>query len=1078
MLRYVSKTNNWKAKVLIWHKLAESDIVAVKTLVTRSIRILCLSAIIVCAAVLDHLNREWEKTAVGPTLESALAMEDVSQQEIMLASTGLPPEMLAMVNHAAQGEAFISGKITDQAGVPADSIRATYSNGNGVLGMDISDEKGDYSIVFKVDDPQLGRNLATFPNPAPSDGTNVAYKLDRTTDVKLAIYDALGRQTKLLENSGQKAPGQYMVRWDATNDAGERVASGIYFCRLETQGGQYVLKMTLMKSSGGIGGATSVNLDTFPIDGTLSFEDLHAGKKYENAQFQLTLNGEETVDADYELNRIPSLDNLAEHYAMQEGGSLIINPMIVDDTGGTIDVKVEGSVDGAYTVTKSDSGYKITANGDYFTTAAFDRIILTVTDDDGATSAPRTIPLVTHNVNDPPMTNGDIPNLVYDIAQGDTMLYNIAPFFTDVDTDVLSYQVIGGDGSISIEDGMLKIPKMDPGDSLEIAVQASDGEYAVASNTFRIDMPTVADQTPWFTQLEVPDYVGDSLKVAWETALADQGQNPNYVDLKVGEMQVASNLPAAGYGSWDATQIAEGTNLVIGLVKKGELDSVGVSNSFIVDHTKPHVESIDGFLSGDPNNPFMIQFNQYNADGVTPEALDDLSIRITDLSTGAEADATYTVNYETNQVQVTPSGLENGKSYRLEVSSSDKAGNSGEAFVFDASTGFVWKDVVINFDEGGMQEITLADVIASGDYSGMTLHATSQDTTKLYTQNLPTSVIIGARDDRFNTSEQNSVNVWLKIINDQGITVDSKLTTPTVNMMTDLEGNVYVADHENLQLVPVPGAKVFSPDSVQYVADENGYYHIKVSPQEKGLFWINHPDGESVAYNRPEWVKMDKDRVIPFALIQKNVDIDYMENGFNNKSLRPLAMIDTSHEHITTQGDSILVPFYFDHQDTLSARFGEIAGEVLQQDLQTMYPGIIGYFVDDSTKAFGIIKPKLSGSGGSIHRVFDSSHTLIQYIEPTFNVNVDHIDEIRKNILLIEIGKGFTSGGDYRTDPNQSRLWEIPKRGIVERYSADDKNIGRTISLLVPLYGNDGYFGRFDQRWGAGANLERPRGTF
>lgn len=965
---------------------------------------------------------------------------------------------------------FIIGNIRDQAGLPADSVQAIYVSAEGVFGKDISDENGEYTIILRLDNPVFANKLSTFPNPALYNGIQVAYRLDRTTDVKLAIYDALGRQTRLLENSGQKAPGQYMVRWDATNDAGEPVATGIYFCRLETQGGQYVWKMTLLKSSGGIGGATSVNLDTFPIDGTLSFEDLHAEKKYDSAQFQLILNGEETVGADYELNRIPSLDNLAEHYSLQEGGSLIINPVVVDDTGGgTIDVKVEGSVDGAYTVTKVDSGYKITANGDYYTTADFDRIILTARDDDGATSAPRIIPLVTHNVNDPPMTNGEIPDFAYDIAQGDTMLYNIAPFFTDVDTDVLSYQVIGGDGSITVdENGLLSIPKLDPGTSLEIAVQASDGEYAVASNTFRIDMPIEVDQTPWFTQLEVPDYVGDSLKVAWETALADQGQNPNYVDLKVGDMQVASNLPAAGYGSWDATRIEEGTNLVIGLVKKGELDSLGVSNSFIVDHTKPHVESIDGFLSGEPNNPFMIQFNQYNADGVTPEALDNLSITITDLSTGAQADATYTVNYETNQVQVTPSGLENGRSYRLEVNSSDKAGNIGEAFVFDAPTGFVWKDLsFINFNEGGMQEITLADVIASGDYSGMTLHATSQDTSQLYAQNLPTSVIIGARNDRFNTSENNPVNVLLKIINNQGITVDSTLATPTVNMMTDLEGNVYVADHENLRLVPVPGAQVIAPGGVEAVADASGYYHLKITPQALGLVTVKHPGGEAEAYDRPEWVMLDSDKMIPFGLVKGDVDIFSMEKGHNTNSLEPLAMIDVNHPLVTVQEDSILVPFYFNPEGLLSQEFGEIAEDVLKNDLFKMY-GVIGYMVDTPEEAFGIIHGQPDGPGGSVVRKFNTSRTLIQGVDAYFSISTDHINPIRKNVILIELGKGFTSGGDWQIDPNENLLWQEPKREIYTEYYQKDIDIGRTIKLINPVYGNVGYSAR-------NANINSPR---
>ncbi len=104
------------------------------------------------------------------------------------------------------------------------------------------------SSVLAVDEPQqtpqtfgLDQN---YPNPF-NPSTTISYELASPGDVRLTIYDALGREVSTLVNAPQSG-GRYTVRWDASS-----VSSGIYFYRLEARStaGSYVetKKMTLVR---------------------------------------------------------------------------------------------------------------------------------------------------------------------------------------------------------------------------------------------------------------------------------------------------------------------------------------------------------------------------------------------------------------------------------------------------------------------------------------------------------------------------------------------------------------------------------------------------------------------------------------------------------------------------------------------------------------------------------------------------------------------------------------------------------------------------------------------------------------
>ena len=60
------------------------------------------------------------------------------------------------------------------------------------------------------------------------------------------MFDLRGeRVRRLLESAVQ--PGEHRLAWDGRDEAGRRLASGVYFCRLEISGFKDVRKMILVK---------------------------------------------------------------------------------------------------------------------------------------------------------------------------------------------------------------------------------------------------------------------------------------------------------------------------------------------------------------------------------------------------------------------------------------------------------------------------------------------------------------------------------------------------------------------------------------------------------------------------------------------------------------------------------------------------------------------------------------------------------------------------------------------------------------------------------------------------------------
>jgi hypothetical protein len=89
----------------------------------------------------------------------------------------------------------------------------------------------------------ISQNSPNPFNPVTTISFTVPADAARAT---LRIYDVAGRLVTTLID-GPVAAGEHAAVWDAMNRNGERLASGVYFARLESANGTAVRKMTLLK---------------------------------------------------------------------------------------------------------------------------------------------------------------------------------------------------------------------------------------------------------------------------------------------------------------------------------------------------------------------------------------------------------------------------------------------------------------------------------------------------------------------------------------------------------------------------------------------------------------------------------------------------------------------------------------------------------------------------------------------------------------------------------------------------------------------------------------------------------------
>ena len=119
------------------------------------------------------------------------------------------------------------------------SSSASTMTADLIVGIAAGIEEGDELLPTSV---ELAQN---YPNPFNPE-TNIQFTMDIGGDVTLDVFNVAGQKVKSLFD-GTAEPGTNTVSWDATNEDGHRVASGVYFYKLTSSISKEVKKMVLVR---------------------------------------------------------------------------------------------------------------------------------------------------------------------------------------------------------------------------------------------------------------------------------------------------------------------------------------------------------------------------------------------------------------------------------------------------------------------------------------------------------------------------------------------------------------------------------------------------------------------------------------------------------------------------------------------------------------------------------------------------------------------------------------------------------------------------------------------------------------
>jgi len=102
-------------------------------------------------------------------------------------------------------------------------------------------------ITLDVDDliPEEFSISNAYPNPF-NPTVSIDFSIPERTDVNIQVYDLLGRNV-FTHQQNFTNPGKYRFQWNARDNSGNNVASGIYIVAVQHQKKIYKQKITFLK---------------------------------------------------------------------------------------------------------------------------------------------------------------------------------------------------------------------------------------------------------------------------------------------------------------------------------------------------------------------------------------------------------------------------------------------------------------------------------------------------------------------------------------------------------------------------------------------------------------------------------------------------------------------------------------------------------------------------------------------------------------------------------------------------------------------------------------------------------------
>ena len=158
--------------------------------------------------------------------------------------------LLGVLVSFAEAQTFkVTGTVSTSTGPVKDALIVFVNNQDTSQAFSaVTDTNGYYQLDLITSVTSSGEALPSKfelgqndPN-AFSSATDIPYKLKSQSDVRVTIYDILGREVREF-SVGAQTPGIHSITWNGRNNFGVKVATGIYFYRLQVNGESMVKKM-------------------------------------------------------------------------------------------------------------------------------------------------------------------------------------------------------------------------------------------------------------------------------------------------------------------------------------------------------------------------------------------------------------------------------------------------------------------------------------------------------------------------------------------------------------------------------------------------------------------------------------------------------------------------------------------------------------------------------------------------------------------------------------------------------------------------------------------------------------------
>lgn len=180
----------------------------------------------------DHDGAEFGEPVLG---ENAAGMAMISHND--------GTQLRMLIHGMEQGARIAAGD-----GVILRVPMVTSDPGLVLSEVEAADYWGNVMTVSLARPAHVPKSFALFQNvPNPFNATTrIDFNLPVAGDVTLIVYDVLGRKVATLVDDRLEA-GAHHIEWEARDDSGRPLASGVYFYRIVTTGSQATRKMVLLK---------------------------------------------------------------------------------------------------------------------------------------------------------------------------------------------------------------------------------------------------------------------------------------------------------------------------------------------------------------------------------------------------------------------------------------------------------------------------------------------------------------------------------------------------------------------------------------------------------------------------------------------------------------------------------------------------------------------------------------------------------------------------------------------------------------------------------------------------------------